>query len=162
VPGTLMIVYVPNPTDRHDIIAYLATLTNLSEVIPAATASALPQLDPRDWHNDAPGLQHRVEVASLVLPFSTKSAGNGPKVVKPPADAKLSVPPGFKAQLFAKDLHNPRLMRVAPNGDIFIAETGANRIRVLRAADGAESPTENEIFAEGLDRPFGIAFYPAN
>ena len=52
-------------------------------------------------------------------------------------------------------------MRVAPNGDIFIAETGANRIRVLRAADGADAPSENQIFATGLDRPFGIAFYPA-
>jgi glucose/arabinose dehydrogenase len=51
-------------------------------------------------------------------------------------------------------------VRVAPNGDIFIAETRANRIRVLRAADGATAPTADEIFAEGLDRPFGIAFYP--
>jgi glucose/arabinose dehydrogenase len=52
------------------------------------------------------------------------------------------------------------LLRVAPNGDIFIAETGENRIRVLRASDGAESPSENQLFATGLDRPFGIAFYP--
>src|SRR6185437_6526526 len=48
----------------------------------------------------------------------------------------------------------------APNGDIFIAETGRNRIHVLRAADGADAPSENQIFAEGLQRPFGIAFYP--
>jgi hypothetical protein len=31
---------------------------------------------------------------------------------------------------------------------------------VLRAADGADSPSENQIFAEGLERPFGLAFYP--
>ena len=30
----------------------------------------------------------------------------------------------------------------------------------MRAADGAEAPTENQIFAEGLERPFGISFYP--
>jgi glucose/arabinose dehydrogenase len=61
---------------------------------------------------------------------------------------------------FASGLKNPRLLRVAPNGDIFIAETSQNRIRVLRAADGADAPDENQIFADGLDRPFGIAFYP--
>jgi hypothetical protein len=59
------------------------------------------------------------------------------------------VPPGFTVKLFAKGLNNPRLVRTAPNGDIFLAETGRDRIRVLRAADGAEAPTENQIFAEG-------------
>ncbi len=54
----------------------------------------------------------------------------------------------------------PRLLRVAPNGDIFIAETSENRLRVLRAADGAEAPAENEVFATGLNRPFGVTFYP--
>ena len=73
----------------------------------------------------------------------------------------LSVPAGFTVRLFAAGLSGPRLLRVAPNGDIFIAETRANRIRVLRAADGADAPSENQIFADGLDRPFGIAFYPA-
>jgi hypothetical protein len=51
-------------------------------------------------------------------------------------------------------------MRTAPNGDIFLAETGAGRIRVLRAADGAEAPLENSVFADHLHGPFGIAFYP--
>ena len=51
-------------------------------------------------------------------------------------------------------------MRVAPNGDIFVAETHAGRIRVLRAADG-DSKSVNEIFASGLNQPFGIAFFPS-
>jgi glucose/arabinose dehydrogenase len=75
-------------------------------------------------------------------------------------DAVPAVPPGFTVRKFASGLQNPRLMRVAPNGDIFIAETGADRIRVLRTVDGADAPSDNQIFAEGLDRPFGIAFYP--
>jgi glucose/arabinose dehydrogenase len=82
-------------------------------------------------------------------------------VVKQPANAALAVPPGFAVRLFAAGFENPRIIRVAPNGDIFIAETAAGRIRVLRAADGAEAPSENHIFATGLDRPFGIAFYPS-
>jgi glucose/arabinose dehydrogenase len=89
------------------------------------------------------------------------SSGNGPQVVKQPANAALSVPPGFSVRLFAAGLSGPRLLRVAPNGDIFIAETRANRIRILRAPDGADAPSENQVFADGLDRPFGIAFYPS-
>src|SRR5262249_2555336 len=51
-------------------------------------------------------------------------------------------------------------IRTAPSGDIFVAETRAGRVRVLRAADGAEKAATNEIFASGLHLPFGIAFYP--
>ena len=53
-------------------------------------------------------------------------------------------------------------MRVAPNGDIFIAETRAGRIRVLRAADGEAKPSANKIYASGLGEPFGIAFFPSD
>jgi glucose/arabinose dehydrogenase len=49
---------------------------------------------------------------------------------------------------------------MAPNGDLFVAESSSNRIRVLRAKDGAATPETQQIFAKGLDRPFGIAFYP--
>jgi glucose/arabinose dehydrogenase len=71
------------------------------------------------------------------------------------------VPAGFKVELFADGLSGPRIMRVAPNGDIFIAETHADRIRVLRAADGGSRPAVNEVYASGLNRPFGIAFFPS-
>ena len=70
------------------------------------------------------------------------------------------VPPGFQVELFVSNLHDPRMVRVAPNGDIFIAESEPGRIRVLRAADGAAAPGTNDVFASGLDQPFGIAFYP--
>ena len=55
----------------------------------------------------------------------------------------------------------PRVIRVAPNGDIFVAETGAGRVRVFRAGDAGAGPAQGEIFAEGLQRPYGIAFYPS-
>jgi hypothetical protein len=51
-------------------------------------------------------------------------------------------------------------MRVASNGDIFVAETRAGRIRILRGARG-DSKSVNEIFASGLNQPFGIAFFPS-
>jgi len=70
------------------------------------------------------------------------------------------VPPGFQVELFATNLRDPRVLRVAPNGDIFVAESEPGRIRVLRAADGADKPDSDDVFASGLVDPFGIAFYP--
>jgi glucose/arabinose dehydrogenase len=83
-------------------------------------------------------------------------------VVRPPADAKLKVPAGFEVKKFASGLTGPRLLRAAPNGDIFIAETGAGRIRVLRPGESGTAASQNEVFASGLRGPFGIAFYPAD
>ena len=165
VPGTAMIVAVANQTDRHDLIAYLDTLPVVEAVVVAAGAAPVVSLvvarsDPGDWRNDAPGVRHSIALETLPAPYATGSAGNGPKVVDRPADAALSVPPGFTVQLFASGLSGPRLMRAAPNGDIFIAETGKGRIRVLRAADGASEPTQMAVYAAGLRGPFGIAFYP--
>jgi glucose/arabinose dehydrogenase len=65
---------------------------------------------------------------------------------------------GTWSQFNPPDVHSA--VRVAPNGDIFIAESEPGRIRVLRAADGTAKPSSNEVFASGLDHPFGIAFYP--
>jgi glucose/arabinose dehydrogenase len=113
-----------------------------------------------DWTTDAPGVRRKITVADLPPPYATGSAGNFPRVVARPADATLKVPPGFKVEQFAAGLAEPRLIRIAPNGDIFIAESSSNRIRVMRAADGASKPERSEIFADGLSQPFGIAFWP--
>ena len=164
VPGTTMPIPVPDAGNRRNLIAYLSTLKVPAGGSPTANLAPTPASssvnDPGDWHHAAPGMKHHLTLADLPPPYSTHSAGNGPKVVKQPADAALSVPPGFTVRPFAAGLSNPRTVRVAPNGDIFVAESAAHRIRVLRAADGAESPSDNQIFADGLDQPFGIAFCP--
>lgn len=162
IPGTNMVVIVPKPEDRRDIIAYLATLkpsadTGANTSRPtSATAS-----DAHDWRHAQPGVKHLITADALPAPFDSPSSRNNPAVVAAPPDAKLMVPAGFTVELFARGLNGPRLIHTAPNGDIFVAETRANRIRVLRAADGATTPTINEIFTDGLDRPFGMAFFPA-
>jgi glucose/arabinose dehydrogenase/cytochrome c2 len=162
VPGTTMPIPVADSRNRADVIAYLATL-KIPEGVKLKYES-LPETaggtDPNDWQRQAPGAQHHFQVADLPPPYDTKSAGNGPQVVAAPTNATLAVPPGFAVKLFVKGLQNPRLIRTAPNGDIFIAETGRNRVRVIRSADGAEAPSENQLFAEGLSAPFGISFYP--
>ncbi len=113
-----------------------------------------------DWTTDAPGVRRRITVDDLAKPFDTPSSANQPKHAKRPEGVWPKAPEGFKVTEFATGLHQPRVIVRAPNGDLFVAESGANRVRVLRDADGDGKPETSEIFAEGLDRPFGIAFYP--
>jgi glucose/arabinose dehydrogenase len=113
-----------------------------------------------NWQSDKPGTMRLIRPKDLPQPGATASAANPSRIVPRPANAIPQVPAGFKIQLFADGLSGPRIIRVAPNGDIFVAETQAGRIRVLRAADGAEKPSANEIFASRLHAPFGIAFFP--
>lgn len=113
-----------------------------------------------DWRDDKPGAIRLIRPDDLPKPGATPSAANVSEIVPRPASASPLVPDGFRIELFAEGLNGPREMRVAPNGDIFIAETRAGRIRLLRAADGAPKPAVNEIYADGLHQPFGIAFFP--
>jgi glucose/arabinose dehydrogenase len=96
---------------------------------------------------------------SLPAPFATKSAGNGPDRVAAPAGFLPTVPKGFHINIFAKDFKRPRLLTVAPNGDIFLAETGANKVVILRDPNRTGGAQEQIVFATGLTRPFGIAFH---
>ena len=73
-------------------------------------------------------------------------------------DQKPIVPNGFEVNLFASGLAGPRIIRTAPNGDVFVAESSAGRIRVLRP-NGTQA-AQPSVFASGLHYPFGIAFYP--
>src|ERR1700759_2437274 len=111
------------------------------------------------WQADKPGTVRLIRPQDLPAPGP--SSANASHVVTRPAGAMPQVPPGFRIELFAEGLSGPRIIRTAPNGDIFVAETRAGRIRVLRAADGATKPATNEIFASGLHQPFGIAFFPS-
>jgi glucose/arabinose dehydrogenase len=114
-----------------------------------------------DWRTDAPGVRRYIRPSDLPAPYASSSAENVVSVVAKPADAKLNAPSGFTVKLLASNLNQPRLIRVAPNGDIFIAESGAGQIRLLRLSDGGDEVIANELFASGLRLPFGIAFYPS-
>lgn len=113
-----------------------------------------------DWTTDAPGVRRKITVEDLATPYETPSANNSPRVVPRPDDAWPIAPEGFEVSEFASGLEQPRVIVRAPNGDLFLAESRAHRIRVLRDADGDGKPEVNEVFATGLNRPFGIAFYP--
>src|SRR3981189_3525299 len=113
-----------------------------------------------DWRSDTPGVVGLIRPADLPKPGATASASNSSRVVPRPPSAAPQVPAGFKIELFAEGLSGPRQMRVAPNGDIFVAETSAGRVRVLRPARDGSKPAVSEIFANKLDEPFGSAFLP--
>ena len=103
--------------------------------------------------------------------------------------------PGLKVNAFATGLKHPRWIHVLPNGDVLVAEssnvprevmrsifdyamvstmkragavgTSANRITLLRDADGDGVAEIQEVFLEGLNQPFGMAmlddtFYVGN
>jgi glucose/arabinose dehydrogenase len=114
-----------------------------------------------DWRADRPGVSRLIKPDDLPRPGATPSSASSSHVVPRPAATIPQAPAGFKVELFAAGLSGPRQIKVARNGDIFIAETRAGRIRVLRATDGEARPSVNEIYASALNRPFGIAFFPS-
>jgi glucose/arabinose dehydrogenase len=113
-----------------------------------------------DWTTDAPGVRRKITLDDLATPYATPSAQNHPRLVGRPEGAWPKAPEGFEVTEFATGLRQPRVIVRAPNGDLFVAESAANRIRVLRDADGDGKPEVSEVFADGLNRPFGIAFHP--
>jgi glucose/arabinose dehydrogenase len=111
------------------------------------------------YENDAPGVRRLIRPEDLPAP-SIGSSGNPPILISVPPGAMPKVPAGFSVGLFAKGLYGPRTIRIAPNGDIFVAESSNDRIHVFRAADGSAKPSSDNVFADGLGYPYGIAFYP--
>ncbi|HET7879917.1 MAG TPA: PQQ-dependent sugar dehydrogenase [Acetobacteraceae bacterium] len=112
-----------------------------------------------DWHDDAPGVLRHITPESMPQPYATSSAAHAPSVVPRPAGATLRAPPGFSVEQYMGGLDGPRTLRVAPNGDVFVAESSAGRVRILRPTANGAKP-QSMVFATGLDYPFGIAFWP--
>ncbi len=111
-----------------------------------------------DWRQDAPGVRRHITAADLPKPYATRSSANPSRVMRRPAGALPKVPPGFKVELFA-ELPSPRLLRLAPNGDIFVAASVQGSIEILHG-EGAGKPARRATYASGLDYPFGLAFWP--
>jgi glucose/arabinose dehydrogenase len=113
-----------------------------------------------DASHESPGIRRHLTVADLPAPAPDQSVDNGASMVPRPANAWPVAPKGFKVELYATGLDNPRLLRVAPNGDLFLAESASGKIRVFRGVTADGKPKQTSVFAEGLHQPFGIAFYP--
>jgi glucose/arabinose dehydrogenase len=95
----------------------------------------------------------------LPAPFATRSSGNPPEQTTPPAGFLPTVPAGFRVNVFATGFKEPRFLATAPNGDIFLADSGVGKIYILRDPQHTGGAQERQEFATGLNRPFGIAFH---
>jgi len=113
-----------------------------------------------DVHGQQPGKVHKITAADLPAPFATKSTALFSAPVPMPEGAWPQAPAGFKVERYAEKLQSPRLIRTAPNGDLFVAETFPGKILVFRGVTKEGKFEQTETFAADLRLPFGIAFYP--
>jgi len=108
---------------------------------------------------------------ALAAPYATGSTSHSP-AVRPFLAGKLpSVPVGFIVNSFASGLDSPRNILVLPNGDVLAAEAkterkyddpkyrdkGANRITLLRDANGDGVAETRSVLLSGLRQPYGMA-----
>jgi glucose/arabinose dehydrogenase len=155
---------------RWQIVAYLKSLKSgtaatkpeaaSASIAPMKTNAPLPEPPYTDFRVEQPGTVRKISATDLPAPYRTDSASNGAKLVARPSDAWPKAPEGFTVQLYATGLDNPRLIRTAPNGDLFLAESGSGKIRIFRGITADGKPGETSVFVDGLHRPYGIAFYP--
>jgi glucose/arabinose dehydrogenase len=176
--------------DTYSLVPGVLVLVLAAAEIPLSVLAteAVPAPSPASSTGPDPTLPEPEK--SLVPTVDTATAVGWKGDDKPrPAD-------GFAVNAFASDLKHPRWLYVLPNGDVLVAETdappkpddnkgakgkvmkslmkkagsgegSANRISLLRDADGDGSAELKTIFASGLNSPFGMAlvgstFYVAN
>ncbi|HEX5732504.1 MAG TPA: sorbosone dehydrogenase family protein [Blastocatellia bacterium] len=139
--------------------ALMMALHLLVVIACAQTRKPAAEQNGKNPSNSSP-VHYEIKPDSLPPPNATRSAVNPPKVVPMPQGAKLAVPPGFEVAVYAEgNLEEPRWLALAPNGDVFVAESKAGRITILRDANKDGAPDERLVFATGLTQPFGMAFW---
>jgi glucose/arabinose dehydrogenase len=164
----------PSPT------VLLAATLLLSPALPAQQTIS-GQAAFADWNQQQPGVRRKITVADLPQPDAKEAVNNTPHVVPRPSEAWPIAPAGFKVTLYAGGdsapmqradnkkvmklsggtFTMPRLIRTAPDGDLFLSDSGAGTLFVLLGEDPKGMAAHIDKFATGLDHPFGIAFYPA-
>jgi len=99
------------------------------------------------------------QLARLPEPFATPSVRNTANLVAKPDTLQLQAPAGFTVSLYADNLQAPRTMMYAPNGDLFVAQSRAGSVVVLRDTNNDGIPDTRSVYAQGLGGVFGMAFH---
>ena len=100
------------------------------------------------------------EAAPTAVPLpASASAASLPPGLTPP-DKPIQLPEGFAINVFARDLSDPRMMALGPDGAIYVAERGADRVIRLPDRDGDGQSDGVELVAADLRRPNSLAFHP--
>jgi glucose/arabinose dehydrogenase len=148
--------------NSKSLVATLAITVSALGSLPAVAQQTLTgEAAFTDYSKEHPGVKRKITVADLPAPYSTPSANNGAAIAPRPDGVWPQTLPGFKVEQFATGLEEPRLIRLAPNGDIFVAESRPGRILVFRGIGADGKAGKMEVFASGLKAPFGINFYPS-
>lgn len=139
-------------------LAVLTSVCQTSKTSEAKEPEAIKKL-PKIEYFDTPTTTN-IKPEDLPAPFATESTRRNSKIIDQPANATLKLPKGFKINVFAEgDFKYPRWMSLAPNGDVFVADSRANAIIILRDKNKDGVADERFMFAENLSQPFGMAFY---
>ncbi len=148
----------------HRRFALLAFTTVVSAAALAVSAVA-QNPDPQE----SVGQKFQFKANTLAAPYATPATARRSTPAPRPPEARLRVPPGFQATVFADGLTSARWLAVAPNGDVFLAEPdrqgstpeapGRGKITVLRDANNDGKAELRETYAEGLKWPHGMAFH---
>jgi glucose/arabinose dehydrogenase len=173
-------------TNRILLSALLASLASLATPAHAQSGQVVTgQAAFADWNQQQPGVRRKITVADLPEPRPDEAVNNGPHLVAKPANAWPVAPPGFKVTLYAggdftptaasssqnnqapsvpaapSTFREPRELRTAPNGDIFLSDSHGDKVFVLRGVGPDGKAQKISVFATGLNLPFGINFFPA-
>jgi glucose/arabinose dehydrogenase len=104
-----------------------------------------------------PWLRSLGSSALLLTALASCAIVRGPNTAAP--DLGLTLPPGFHAEIYADGFQKPRLMALAPNGDIFVSDEKSGEVTVLLDRDGDGRLDRQQVFASGLNTPHGLAFH---
>ncbi len=105
----------------------------------------------------APGTRFEVRAEDLPAPGATPSAINPPIRAMTRDTPHLTTLPGFTANVYAEGFDDARWLAVAENGDVFLAESEAGRITLLRDDDDDGKADTIITYAEGFKSPHGMA-----
>jgi len=151
-------------------ILYLLVSTTL--FVSCKSKKSVSENSKEKWRNTGSSVvETAIGPLELVAPYSSESVTKNSKVISWPSNKLPKAPEGFEVQRFADDLEHPRWTYVAPNNDIFVAESNtknsANRITLLRDTDMDGDVDERHVFKEGLNQNLGMLvlndfFYIAN
>jgi glucose/arabinose dehydrogenase len=103
---------------------------------------------------------HEIKPEQLPAPNMKEDADNPPRVIDRPAGVDLTLPAGFEISTFAEGwFERPRSMALAPNGDVFVADSAAGKVLVMRDTNSDGKADERFTFATDLLQPYGISFW---
>jgi glucose/arabinose dehydrogenase len=107
---------------------------------------------------DVPGQHFSIAPESLPQPFATPAVDNSSQKVVRPRGAMPTAPAGFTVSIFARVPH-ARLLAMAPNGDVFVAQADLGQVSVMRPSPDGAKADRITTFADGFAQPHGIAFH---